>query len=129
MDGAQLSPRERRILEQIEHDLDEDAALAHTFATGHRTRLRTGRRASATGFGKRRTVGSGRLTGPAAALLGLVAVVLFVSAVATGSAALIWAFAVVWVLTLTCVMRLVLRWSHRHLTGDERPRPDDGDVS
>ncbi|MFG3346123.1 DUF3040 domain-containing protein [Streptomyces sp. NPDC048018] len=125
MDGAQLSPRERRILEQIEHDLDEDAALARTFSTGHRPR----RRASPAGSRAHRILGSGRLAGPAAAVLGPVAVVLFVIAVVTESAALIWAFAVVWVLTLICLMRLVLRWSHRHLSGDERPRPDDGDVT
>ncbi|MEV5974018.1 hypothetical protein [Streptomyces sp. NPDC051921] len=133
MDEAQLSPRERRILEEIEHDLDEDTALARTLATGHRPRFRGGR--SGSGPGARsgrltghRALGAGRFTGLAALVLVPVALVLFVIAVATGSSVLIWTFAAVWVLTLTCVLRLLLRWSRRHLTGRERPRPDDGDV-
>ncbi|WMX48382.1 hypothetical protein RGF97_31235 [Streptomyces roseicoloratus] len=56
------------------------------------------------------------------------ALLLLVSAVATESPALIWSFAVVWVLILVCLLRLLVRWSRRHLTGDERLRPADDDL-
>ncbi|BAU81278.1 hypothetical protein SLA_0323 [Streptomyces laurentii] len=49
-------------------------------------------------------------------------------AVATGTPGLVWAFVAVWVLTLVFLTRLLLRWSRRHLTGDERPRPDQGEI-
>ncbi|MFI8520686.1 DUF3040 domain-containing protein [Streptomyces sp. NPDC085481] len=111
MDEARLSPQERRILAEIEHGLGEDQHLAR--------RLRAGR----PGLGTRRLA-----TGPVAALLGVAAVTLFVTAVATEAPALIWAFAAVWVLTLVCVLQLLIRWSHRHLSGNERPRPDQEDA-
>ncbi|MEV6327794.1 DUF3040 domain-containing protein [Streptomyces sp. NPDC051909] len=114
MDGARLSPRERRILAEIEEDLAADSGFARSLGAG-RTRLRA-------------RLGSGRFAGPVAALLGPVAVVLLVVAVATGATALVWAFAAAWVLTLLCLLRLLVRWSRRHLTGDERPRPDERDA-
>ncbi|MFD5326244.1 DUF3040 domain-containing protein [Streptomyces sp. NPDC127092] len=115
MDGAKLSPRERRILAEIEEDLCTDTGLARALGSGRpRRRFR---------------LGSGTPTGWGAALLAPLAVVLLVTAVATEAPALIWSFAVVWVLTLVCLMRLLLRWSRRHLTGDERPRRDEDDGS
>ncbi|MFF0433903.1 DUF3040 domain-containing protein [Streptomyces sp. NPDC004327] len=109
--GAGLSPRERRILDEIAHDLGADASLARSLG-GRGTRIR---------------FRGGRLTGPAAVFLGSLALALFVAAVASGSPVLIWVFAAVWALTLVCLLRLLLRWSRRHLTGDERPRPDADD--
>ncbi|MCX2181364.1 DUF3040 domain-containing protein [Streptomyces sp. SKN60] len=114
MGGAQLSPRERRILAEIEEDLAADSGFARALGAG-RTRLRA-------------RLGSGRFAGPAVALLGPMAMVLLVVAVANGATALVWAFAAVWVLTLLCLLRLLVRWSRRHLRGDERPRPDERDV-
>ncbi|MEU6932433.1 DUF3040 domain-containing protein [Streptomyces sp. NPDC046385] len=112
MDEARLSPRERRILEEIEQSLGADRSLARGLRTGHAGR-----------HGLRLRRPGGRAT----ALLGAVALTLFVTAVATESPALIWAFAAVWVVTLVCLLRLLLDWSHRHLTGAERPRPDEPD--
>ncbi|MFD7976426.1 DUF3040 domain-containing protein [Streptomyces sp. NPDC059071] len=113
MDGAKLSPRERRILAEIEEDLRADTGLARALGAARpRRRFR---------------LVSGSLTAWGAALLAPLAVVLLVTAIATEAPALIWSFAVVWVLTLTCLMRLLLQWSRRHLTGDERPRPDGDD--
>ncbi|MFJ3903904.1 DUF3040 domain-containing protein [Streptomyces sp. NPDC090025] len=109
MDGAQLSPRERRILAEIEQDLGADTGFVRALGSG-RTRLRPG---------------TGRLLGPATMVLAPVTLILFVMAVAGQHPALVWSFAVAWVLTLVCALRLLLRWSHRHLTGDERPRPDE----
>ncbi|GAA2770871.1 DUF3040 domain-containing protein [Streptomyces showdoensis] len=111
MDEARLSPRERRILAEIEQGLGADRSLARGLRSGrprHRPRIRL-------------------LGGRATLLLGAVALGLFVAAVATESPPLIWAFAVVWVVTLVCGLRLLLRWSRRHLTGAERPRPDEPD--
>ncbi|MEV7282353.1 DUF3040 domain-containing protein [Streptomyces sp. NPDC093111] len=109
MDEARLSPRERRILEEIEQGLGTDRSFARGLRAGHPgPRLR-------------------RPGGRATALLGAVALTLFVTAVATESPPLIWAFAAVWVVTLVCLLRLLLDWSRRHLTGAERPRPDEPD--
>ena len=113
MGEARLSARERRILAEIEEDLGADTGFARALGSGRARR--------------RSRFGSGRLAGPGAALLGPLALVLFVTAVVTEVPALIWSFAAVWVLTLLCFLRLLLRWSHRHLTGDERPRPDEDD--
>ncbi|MFC8508677.1 DUF3040 domain-containing protein [Streptomyces sp. NPDC057411] len=107
MDEARLSPRERRILAEIERDLGQDRALARGLRTGRWVR---------------------RVEGPATAVLGIVAIILFVLAVATEAPALIWAFAAVWVVTLVCLLRLLMGWSRRHLTGRERPRPDEPEV-
>lgn len=109
--GARLSPRERRILDEIEQDLGTDASFARALGARRlRIRFRTA-----------------RLVGPAAAVSGAAAVVLFVAAVATGTPVLMWGFAGVWALTLVCLLRLLLRWSRRHLTGDERPCPEEKD--
>lgn len=107
MDEARLSPRERRILEEIEQDLGADRSLARGLRSG-----RPGLRLRRPG-------------GRATAVLGAVALTLFVAAVATESPPLIWAFAAVWALTLVCLIRLLIDWSRRHLTGAERPRPDE----
>ncbi|MGW4162459.1 DUF3040 domain-containing protein [Streptomyces sp. NPDC004788] len=109
--GSRLSPRERRILDEIEQDLATDASFARALGT-RRLRIRF-----------RRV----RLLGPAAVVFGAAAVALFAAAVATGIPVLMGGFAVVWVLTLVCLLRLLLRWSRRHLTGDERPRPEEMD--
>ncbi|MFE4593866.1 hypothetical protein [Streptomyces laurentii] len=126
MDGSRLSPRERRILDEIEQDLAEDTSLARLLGAPpppagprrrHRLRPswhRPSRRASR--------------SAAVAAVLGPVALVLFVVAVVTGTPGLAWAFIAVWVLTLVFLTRLLLRWSRRHLTGDERPRPDQGEL-
>ncbi|XIE77414.1 DUF3040 domain-containing protein [Streptomyces sp. SBR177] len=114
MDGAKLSPRELRILAEIEEDLAADTGFARALGAG-RTRLRA-------------RLGSGRFAGPAAAFLGPLAIVLLAVAVATGTAAVVWVFAVVWVLTLLCLLRLLMRWSRRHLNGDAQPRSDEREV-
>ncbi|MFC8277645.1 hypothetical protein ACFUJR_34955 [Streptomyces sp. NPDC057271] len=49
----------------------------------------------------------------AVTLLGAVALVVPVLAVVTAEPALIWAFAAVWVITLSGLLRLVVRWSRR----------------
>lgn len=103
MDEARLSPRERRILAEIEQSLGGDGA----FARGLRARRFR------------------RLAGPATALLGAVTITLFALAVATEEPALLWAFAAVWVVTLVCLLTLLLRWSRRRLTGRRRARPDE----
>ncbi|MFI8828701.1 DUF3040 domain-containing protein [Streptomyces sp. NPDC053431] len=126
MDGAQLSPRERRILAEIEHELGEDPVFARTLTSGRRPRFPSRWRASRNVARPPRT---GRLLRATTFLLGPVAIALFVIAVVTESPVLIWAFALAWVLTLVCLLRLVLRWSRRHLVGDERPRPDHGGLS
>ncbi|GAA3398866.1 DUF3040 domain-containing protein [Streptomyces roseoviridis] len=96
--GARLSPRERRILAEIEHDLGADGSLARTLVAG-RPRAETGRRAVPV----------------AVAVLGPATAVLLVAAVATGSPALLWSFAAAWVLTAVGALHLLLRWSGRRL--------------
>ncbi|MER8047740.1 hypothetical protein [Streptomyces sp. NPDC094032] len=121
MDEARLSPRERRILEEIEQGLGTDRSLARGLRTGHPARWHRHPRPGLHHPGLRFRRPGGRVT----ALLGVAALALFVAAVATESPALIWAFAAVWVVTLVSVLRLLLGWSRRHLTGAERPRPDE----
>ncbi|MEU8764749.1 hypothetical protein [Streptomyces sp. NPDC048659] len=99
MDGTRLTARERRVLAEIERDLARDRPRRH----------------------------GPRVSGRATALLAVAALGLFAAAVVTESPPLIWAFAALWAATLLCTLRLLLGWSHRHLTGDERPRPDEPD--
>lgn len=103
MDGPELSQQEQRILKDIEQELRADQLLDRRLRTLHR------------GFRPwalrdwRRPQGLGLWT----AFLGLVCAALFVRAVSTSSAALIWAFAAVWVLTLVCLLVLVIRWCRK----------------
>ncbi|MFF5973492.1 DUF3040 domain-containing protein [Streptomyces sp. NPDC012769] len=117
MDGARLSPRERRILAEIEHDLGQDHSLARTLGSG------------------RPRPTPGRLAGPAAAAaLGLATAVLLVAAVATGSRTLLWTFAAAWTLTVVLWLGLLLRWCGARRTAragrarPEEPRPGRGGV-
>jgi hypothetical protein len=98
MDEARLSRREQRILDEIEEALREDEALEH------------GLRTMRSGGGRRFTVG-GHRAALGVALLGALTLGLLVLAVTTGRPGLIWAFAAVWVVTLSCLLRLVIRWS------------------
>ncbi|MER7515689.1 DUF3040 domain-containing protein [Streptomyces sp. NPDC126499] len=106
--GARLSPRERRILAEIEHDLRADDSLARTLVAG-RPPARTGRHAVPV----------------AVAVLGPATAILFVAAVATGSPALLWSFAAAWVLTAAGALDLLLRWSGRRRTRAGQDRQDE----
>ncbi|MFF5938861.1 hypothetical protein [Streptomyces sp. NPDC012508] len=107
MDRARLSPRERRVLAEIEETLGEDASLERGLRT--MSAERAGRRAwEQPGPGP-----GGRREAMAVTLLGGLALVLLVLAVVTAEPALIWAFAAVWVITLSGLLRLVIRWSRR----------------
>ncbi|MEU7023000.1 DUF3040 domain-containing protein [Streptomyces sp. NPDC046203] len=123
MDGSRLSPRERRILDEIEHDLAEDASLARLLGAPAPEAPRHGGR-------PRRRSSFRRPVRPTAVAVVLTPVVLalLVVAVVTGAPGLVWAFAAVWALSLVLLTRLLLRWSRRHFTGDERPRPDQGEI-
>ncbi|MET9953807.1 DUF3040 domain-containing protein [Streptomyces sp. NPDC006339] len=117
MDGPRLSPRERRILAEIEHALGEDHSLARTLGPGPPPRP-----------------GTGRLAGPAAAVatavLGLVTAVLFVAAVATGSLTLLWSFAAAWTAAAICGLGLLLRRCESRaarVARAPREEPDQGD--
>ncbi|MFD3530738.1 DUF3040 domain-containing protein [Streptomyces sp. NPDC058664] len=102
MDEARLSERERRILAEIEEQLDQDRTLARRLrSTRDRPRPRP-----ATGA-------RGRLAALGLGLLCAVTLVLLVLAVATEAPLLIWAFAASWVLTLVLLLRRVVRWSRR----------------
>ncbi|MGW2014806.1 hypothetical protein [Streptomyces sp. NPDC001927] len=116
MDEARLSQRERRILAEMERDLRADTSPEDGSRDG-----------VSPGDGSRGDVvpddvSPERGRSPvrrhalavAVVLLGVLTLGLLVLAVMSGEPALIWAFAVMWVLTLTCLMKLVIRWS-RHL--------------
>ncbi|MEU4269046.1 hypothetical protein [Streptomyces sp. NPDC026092] len=111
MDEARLSQRERRILAEMERDLRADTSPEDGSRDG-----------VSPGGGSRDDVWPERGRSPvrrhalavAVVLLGVLTLGLLVLAVMSGEPALIWAFAVMWVLTLTCLMKLVIRWS-RHL--------------
>lgn len=104
MDDVRLSPRERRILAEIEEELGRDEPLARRLGT-----TRSGLR-----LPDPPAPGTYRLR-PALALaaLGAATLALLVLAVTTEAPALIWAFAAAWVLTLVVLLRLVVRWSRR----------------
>ncbi|MGW1011141.1 DUF3040 domain-containing protein [Streptomyces termitum] len=101
MDEARLSAHERRVLAEIEEDLNADGRLARRMA-GRRTPLRPPR------------PGRPGRTGTAAAVLGAATLTLLVLAVTTSAPALIWGFAAVWVATLLLLLRLTVRWTRRH---------------
>ncbi|MEU9858218.1 DUF3040 domain-containing protein [Streptomyces sp. NPDC047974] len=105
MDEARLSAHERRVLAGIEADLGADEGLARRMA-GHRPAPRPPR---VTGRG---AVG--------AVALGAVTLTLLVLAVATSAPGLIWGFAAAWVVTLTLLLRMVVRWT-RCRAGGGRP--------
>ncbi|MFE5910079.1 DUF3040 domain-containing protein [Streptomyces wedmorensis] len=103
MDEARLSARERRVLAEIEEQLDHDEPLARRLRT-----MRPGptlRLPSLTGRHRVRALG--------VAVLAAATLTLLVLAVATEAPVLIWLFAAVWVLTLVSVLSLVVRWSRR----------------
>ncbi|MFE1232475.1 DUF3040 domain-containing protein [Streptomyces sp. NPDC058745] len=105
MDGPRLSPRERRILAELEEDLRRGdlAPDPHTGRTG---------RSGHPSAGRARRAGR-RPSGRVLVVLGVVSLALLVLGIATEKAALIWAFTAVWVLTLIWLMRLVIRWTRR----------------
>ncbi|WP_411108991.1 DUF3040 domain-containing protein [Streptomyces sp. c-19] len=113
MEEARLSERERRILAEIEEQLDQDEPLAHRLRAMRRG-PRLPRRPASTA---RR-----RMTALGVAALGALSLTLLVLAVATEAPPLIWAFAATWVLTLVILLRLVVRWSKR--MADSRRTPD-----
>ncbi|MFB7512630.1 DUF3040 domain-containing protein [Streptomyces sp. NPDC056144] len=105
MDEARLSPRERRVLAEIEEQLQEqDEPLARRLGA-----MKRGPRFAVPSMADTRR----RLPGLGVTALGLTTLALLVLAVATGAPALIWAFAAVWVLTLIGLLLLVVRWSRR----------------
>ncbi|MFD9337978.1 DUF3040 domain-containing protein [Streptomyces sp. NPDC060028] len=109
MDGPELSRHERMILNDIEQDLCADQLLDRRLRT-----LRRGIRPWASPGNWARRHGAGLCT----CLLGAACAALLVCAVSTSAAALIWAFAAVWALTLTVLLRLVIRWCRRTAARD-----------
>ncbi|GGT78993.1 MULTISPECIES: DUF3040 domain-containing protein [Streptomyces] len=119
MDETPLSQHERRVLAEIEDALREDALLERRLRTmrrgglGHAVRKGPGRGPGEGRTRKGRHGVRGRLAALGVTLLGMLTLALLVLAVATGEPALTWAFAAAWVLTLSCLLRLVVRWSRR----------------
>ncbi|MFE7511306.1 hypothetical protein ACFU8I_08785 [Streptomyces sp. NPDC057540] len=115
MDEARLSARERRVLAEIERDLDRDVLLARRLRTMRR--LRRPHVPSIPGLGSRRVPRAGaagrHLLALAVALLGALTLTLLVMGVVTGAPAVIWAFAGVWALTLAGLLLLMVRWTRR----------------
>ncbi|MEU2234899.1 DUF3040 domain-containing protein [Streptomyces vietnamensis] len=105
MDEARLSAHERRVLAEIEEQLNqEEASLARSLRTMRRTP-----RLPVPSIARARR----HLPSLGVAALGATTLVLLVLAVATEAPALIWAFAAVWVLTLVTLLTLVVRWARR----------------
>jgi Flp pilus assembly protein TadB len=105
MDGAGLSDHERRILSEIESQLEDDQDLER------KLRTMRGQRSPRTVSRIARTVGVKGLT---VCVLGVTSLILLISAVLTVSSALLWVFAVTWTLTLIMAVRLVARrWRER----------------
>ncbi|WP_369147768.1 DUF3040 domain-containing protein [Streptomyces sp. R44] len=104
MDEAGLSAYERRVLAEIEEELDRDESLAR--------RLRTMRRAPRPHVpsmaGLRR-----HLSFLGLAVLGATTLALLVLAVVTEAPVLIWAFGAVWLLTLVATLIRVVRRTRR----------------
>ncbi|MEU1226569.1 DUF3040 domain-containing protein [Streptomyces sp. NPDC005828] len=116
MDEARLSAHERRVLAEIEEQLNQqDVSLARSLRTMRRApRLRVPSIARA-----RR-----HLSSLGVAALGATTLALLVLAVATEAPVLIWTFAAVWVLTLVALLVLVVRWARRR-TAQSRSRTDE----
>ncbi|WP_418960779.1 DUF3040 domain-containing protein [Streptomyces tritici] len=104
MGEVRLSPRERRILSEIEESLGRDTTLDRELRTMRRSLTATRSRPPRA---RRRLLAFG----VAAALA--TAATLMVRAVQTGSPALVWAFAVVWALTVGWLTCLLVRWCRR----------------
>ncbi|CAM5350025.1 DUF3040 domain-containing protein [Streptomyces tanashiensis] len=100
MDEARLSAHERRVLAEIEEELDRDASLAR--------RLRT-MRPDPHRFGPPIAGARRHLPSLGVAALGATTLALLVLAVVTEAPVLIWAFGIVWVLTLVGMLLLVVR--------------------
>ncbi|WP_225804895.1 DUF3040 domain-containing protein [Streptomyces sp. NK15101] len=112
MDEARLSAHERRVLAEIEEQLNRDASLARRLRTMRRTpRLPVPSLARA----RRHLPSLGVLA------LGVMALTLLVLAVDTEAPALIWAFAAVWALTLVTALFLAVRRVRRRAV---EPRTD-----
>ncbi|MGW7431790.1 hypothetical protein ACWGIN_19860 [Streptomyces sp. NPDC054861] len=130
MEEVRLSPRERRILAEMERELAENGGRTpSTDAPGERPdrpSVPDGSRAPDGRDGTDASRGPARWRGPyrspdrwavrGTALLGAVALALLVSAVVTAAPVLTWVFAVVWVVALTCLLRMVIRWSRKMRT-------------
>ncbi|MGW8762677.1 DUF3040 domain-containing protein [Streptomyces sp. NPDC055815] len=104
MDEAGLSAHERRVLAEIEEELDRDESLARRL----RTMRRVPRPPVPSLAGVRR-----HLPSLGVAVLGATTLALLVLAVATEAPVFIWAFAAVWVLTLVATLIRVVRWTRR----------------
>ncbi|MDH2390241.1 DUF3040 domain-containing protein [Streptomyces sp. HNM0663] len=104
MDGTGFTDRERRILDEIETGLREDALLDRQLRTMGQTSAPLNQLRSA--LHRRRLAVAGWT-------LAAVSLVLLVFAVQTSAPALIWAFAAAYTLTLLCVLRGVILWSRR----------------
>ncbi|MEU8518768.1 DUF3040 domain-containing protein [Streptomyces sp. NPDC048577] len=119
MDGPRLSPRERRVLAEMEEDLRKNV-LARDPRKPHRGRRLPVPRAR----GERR-----RPSGVVLAVLATAALVLLILGIVTERAGFIWAFTAVWVLTLIWLLRLVIHWTRRlqeRRSGAEGPRGGGG---
>ncbi|MEE1820507.1 hypothetical protein PUR59_36520 [Streptomyces sp. SP18ES09] len=116
MDEARLSARERRVLAEIERELDRDVLLARRMRTMRR--LRRPHVPSIPGSGSRHVSLGGaagsHLLAVTVTLLGALTLALLVRGVVTGAPVVIWAFAGVWALNLTGLLLLVVRWTRRH---------------
>ncbi|WP_267244750.1 DUF3040 domain-containing protein [Streptomyces sp. PR69] len=104
MDGTGFTDHERRILDEIENGLRQDALLDR--------KLRTMRRTPAPLTQLWSTLHR-RPLAVAGWTLAAVSLVLLVLAVLTSAPALIWAFAAAYTLTLVCALRGVIVWSRR----------------
>ncbi|MEV7566093.1 DUF3040 domain-containing protein [Streptomyces tanashiensis] len=104
MDEARLSAHERRVLAEIEEELDRDASLAGLL----RTMRPAPHRSAPPVSGARR-----HLASLGVAVLGATTLALLVLAVVTEAPVLIWAFGIVWVLTLAGMLILFVRWMRR----------------
>ncbi|MFJ4871642.1 DUF3040 domain-containing protein [Streptomyces sp. NPDC088757] len=107
MGEVRLSEHERRVLAEMEERLDRDEPLARRLRTT-RPRSRPLPSSPSPAAGARR-----RLPALGMASLAVVALVLLVLAVTTGSPALVWAFAAVWILTLLAVLGVFVRRARR----------------
>ncbi|MBD0708273.1 MULTISPECIES: hypothetical protein [unclassified Streptomyces] len=121
MNEPPLSARERRVLAEIEEQLERDETLARSLRTMRRSRrdrrsLSAGARLGPSSDGGARH----RLPRLAFAGLGALSLTLFVLAVATEAAPLIWLFAGVWIVTLASLARLVGQAFRRWSAGWER---------
>ncbi|MGW6393239.1 DUF3040 domain-containing protein [Streptomyces sp. NPDC055103] len=97
MDEVRLSPRERRILAEMEETLRQDQTLDR--------RLRSMRQGPCGVPRRLLPVGVALAFAAAAVLVGL--------ATTTGRAVYVWAFAGTWVLALSGLTVLVVRWCRR----------------